>query len=137
MAVNIMAVYACDLGRIDPPDAGGGVPAVRALQRTCEAVAVAHAGIEMYYDDEEAPLLYDFITDGADPFPLPHAPSGAPWVTWHDPAHSAAYLAGFRQARDEESIEPTYLRPEELDNLLEVLTAAQAHGVGVFIVVED
>lgn len=137
MAVNIMTVYACNLGRIDPPDAAGGVPALRAFQRACQTVAVAYAGIEMYYDDEEAPLLYDFVTDGTDPFPVPRAPSDAPWVTWHDPAHSAGYLAGFKQARDEESLEPTYLRPEELDNLMEVLAAAQTHGVGVFVFVED
>jgi len=132
-----MTVYACDLSRIDPPDAGGGEPALQAFRQVCEAAAVAHAGIEMYYDDAEAPLLYDFITDGADPFAVPRTPSGAPWVTWHDPAGAAGYLAGFRQASDEESIDPTYLRPEELDTLVEVLAAAQAHGAGVFVFVED
>lgn len=117
--------------------ADNGDVLIRAFERVCRHLCSSHAGVDMYEDEDETPLLWEFVWDAEDPLDLPTSPHGTPAVGWHDPEQTAHYVTGFSRQRADGSIDEQFLQPEELDVLIDLLTAAQAQGRGVFVFRED
>ncbi|GAB1643190.1 hypothetical protein [Krasilnikovia sp. MM14-A1259] len=116
-----------------------GPAVIRAFERVCAISSSASVTVEMYDDEEESPLLWNFIWDewdGDDTLELPLSPHGVPAVTWHGPARTTRYLAAFEELRSSGSSDEEYLGEDEIDEIIEALQSAGAEGKGVFVFVE-
>lgn len=109
---------------------------IRALEILCLQLCPSRTTIEMNDDREETPLLWDFLWsgwEGGNPLRLPVSPWGTPAVTWHGPDRVARYRGEFERWRAGGVGNERFIRVDELDDLVAILTEAVEEGRGVFV----
>jgi hypothetical protein len=125
--------YTRDPDSLEHEDADG---IIWAFEQLCRYSCAASATVEMDEDEDETPLLWDFIWsdwDGGDLLELPLSPYGAPAVGWHGPQRAAQYRDEFAALRSSGANNERYLPAEELDQIIEILDTAVKAGQGVFV----
>ena len=69
---------------------------IRAFEQLCKSASTHSVNIEMYDDEEEAPLLWRLCWEGEDSIELPMSDDGTPALTYHSPDGTQALLKNFR-----------------------------------------
>lgn len=123
-------------GTYDKDDSAQSAGLIRAFELLCKLVSKHSVTIEMYDDEEEAPLLWSLCWEGEDAIELPISDEGTPAVTYHAPGTVKKLLPEFQKLKKKGGYDEQYLNSDSLADILKALEAASSMKCGLFGFVE-
>lgn len=117
-------------------DAADPAALIRALEVFCKSAAMHSVTIEMYDDEDAAPLLWQLCWEGDEVIDLPLSDDGTPALTCLAPASVNARLQAFQQLQQSGGYEDRYLNKDDLERIVGALQVAEAGKLGMFGFVE-